>query len=139
MTPYAGYGQVGPVQLAVYTADSSGNLATTSTAKNMPKSGVGQVLDMWMSPSGKLLAVGGTSGLQVFHFNGSNPITFYTGMLTKDRVDQMFWDNQNHLFAVSVTTGKLYVFTVTPEGYHQAPGSPYAISGAQDLVVLPKT
>jgi hypothetical protein len=37
-----------------------------------------------MSPSGKLLAVAGTTGLQVFHFNGSNPIKPYTGLLTKN-------------------------------------------------------
>jgi 6-phosphogluconolactonase (cycloisomerase 2 family) len=57
----------GPVQIAVYSADSAGNLTTTSTAQNMPKTQAGPtygINDIWMSPSGKLLAVGGTSGLQ---------------------------------------------------------------------------
>lgn len=55
--------------------DGSGNLTTTGTISNMPKSSVTQVTDMAMAPSGKLLAVSGTTGLQVFHFNGASPIT----------------------------------------------------------------
>ena len=73
----------GPPQLATYTADNSGNLHTTSTPANMPQTAVGTVTDLKMAPSGKLLAVGGTAGLQVFHFNGSSPITHGTGLLTK--------------------------------------------------------
>lgn len=131
----------GPVQIAVYTADSSGKLTTTSTAQNMPKTQAGPtygINDIWMSPSGKLLAVAGSSGLQVFHFNGANPVTRYTGLLTKDPISQMFWDNDNHLYALSSTAGKLYVFTVTPTSHSQAPGSPYTITGASNIQVLPK-
>src|SRR5262249_28641209 len=84
----------GPWQLATYTVNnSSGNLTTSSTYKNMPKVLVGTVADYWMSPSGKFLAVGGTAGLQIFHFNGAKPITKYTGLLTTTGVDQIFWDN----------------------------------------------
>lgn len=136
----------GSTQLAVYTADSSGNLTTNSTYLNMPKTAVVQtsggtysVNDYWMSPSGKLLAVAGPLGLQVFHFNGGNPITRYTGLLTKDDINQVFWDNANHLYAISESTGKLYVFTVTPTSVTQAPGSPHSIPGAGSLIVLPKT
>ena len=131
----------GPVQIAVYTADSAGNLTTTSTAQNMPKTKAGPtygINDIWMSPSGKLLAVGGTSGLQVFHFNGAKPVTTYTDLLTKEAIGQVFWDNHNHLYALSPATGKLYVFTVTPTSYSQAKGSPYTITGAESLQVLPK-
>jgi hypothetical protein len=78
----------GPAQLATYTVDNFGKLTTTSTYKNMPSTSVGTVLDINMAPSGTLLAVAGTLGLQVFRFNGSNPIEHYTGLLTKERVDQ---------------------------------------------------
>lgn len=139
LTPLNFVTQVGPPQLAVYTQDSSGNLTTTSTSANMPKTQVTAVTDIWMSPSGKLLAVAGTTGLQVFHFNGSNPIKPYTGLLTKNEIDQVFWDNANHLYAISNKAGKLYVFTVTPTSHSQAPGSPYTIQSLQNLIVLPKT
>ncbi len=139
MTPYDEYVVVGQPQLAVYTANSSGELTTTSTMSNMPKTSVTEVLDMAMAPSGKLLAVSGTTGLQVLHFNGSSPITSYTGLLTSDQVDQMFWDNDNHLYAISRSAGKLFVFTVTPTSVSQAPGSPYAITHPQNIIVLPKT
>lgn len=128
----------GPYALAVYTADSAGDLSTNSRFANMPEVKVGIVTDYWPSPSGKLLAVGGRLGLQVFHFNGANPITNYTGLLVSQPVDQMFWDNANHLYAINRSAGKLYVFTVTPTSVSQAPGSPYSIAHPQDFIVLPK-
>jgi hypothetical protein len=127
----------GPLQLASYTADASGNLNTTNTYKNMPATVISSPNDMEMSPSGKLLAIAGGEGLQIFHFNGPSPITHYTGLVTTDSINQMFWDNNNHLYAISYTSGKLYVFTVTPTGHQQAPGSPYAISGPGDITVQP--
>jgi len=129
----------GPYQLAAYTVNSGGNLTTTSTYKNMPSVLVGGVTDYSMSPSGKFLAVGGSSGFEVFHFNGASPITKYTGLLTNNEVDQMFWDNANHVYAISRTAGKLYVFTVTSTGVTQAPGSPHSIRNPSSIIVLPKT
>jgi hypothetical protein len=125
----------GHAQLATYTADSSGNLTTASSYANMPKVALASVAGLAMSPSGKLLAVAGTGGLQVFHFNGSDPITRYTGLLNKNDVDQVFWDNDNHLYAISQSAGKLFVFTVTSTSYCQAPGSPYGITNPQSIVV----
>jgi WD40 repeat protein len=128
----------GPAQLATYTAEDSGNLQTQSTRENMPETAVKNVTDIAVSPSGKLLAVGGTAGLQIFHFNGSAPVTPYTELLTKDEVDQFFWDNDNHLYAISRSAGKLFVFTITPTSFSQAPGSPKTITKPEDIVVLPK-
>jgi hypothetical protein len=105
----------------------------------MPETAVKNVTDVGVSPSGKLLAVGGTAGLQIFHFNGADPVAPYTELLTKDEVDQFFWDNDNHLYAISQSAGKLFVFTITPTRFSQAAGSPYTISNPQDIIVLPKT
>ena len=88
-------------QLATYTVQSSGLLATSSTRTNMPAVAVGNVSYLKMAPSGKLLAVAGSAGIQVFHFNGASPITKFTGQLTKTSIDQCFWDNANHLYAIS--------------------------------------
>ena len=129
----------GPARLATYTADNAGNLRTASTLQNMPQTAVGAVTDIRMAPRGTLLAVAGSSGLQVFHFNGNNPLTPETGLLTKAPIDHAFWDNDHHLYAISQSAGKLYVFTVTPAGATQAPGSPYTISRPQSLAVQPKT
>lgn len=130
-----------PVQLATYTVNSNGSLRTTSSSANMPTAAIHTVYDMKMSPSGKLLAVSGQEGLQVFHFNGAAPITHYTGLLTKDPINEMFWDNDNHLYAITGVFGskvnRLHVFTVTPKGYREAPGSPHKIQGPEYLIVQP--
>ncbi len=127
----------GPLQLATYTIDSKGNLTTASTYKNMPDTKIADAYDMKMSPSGKVLALAGQQGLQVFHFNGAEPITKDTGLLTTDPVTQMFWDNCNHLYAISPSTGKLRIYTITPTGFAEAPGSPVAIASPVDLAVQP--
>ncbi len=132
---------VGPYELATYTADSTGNLTTTSTYANMPSTEVAGswgLTDYWMSPSGKFLAVAGNLGLQIFHFNGANPITKYTNLLVSEEVDQVFWDNSNHLYALGRTAGKLWVFTVTGTSVKQAPGSPHSITVPDSMIVLPK-
>ncbi|MGA2537906.1 MAG: hypothetical protein ABSF53_17965 [Terracidiphilus sp.] len=127
---------VGPNYLATYTVSSSGNVTTTSTTKNMPAVSVGANINaMNASPAGNLLAVAGNGGLQVFHF-GANPITHYTGLLTSTEVDQIFWDNDNHLYGISSNANKLWVFTVTPTGYSEAPGSPYSVQSPQGLRVM---
>jgi hypothetical protein len=116
------------VQVAVYTSDSKGHLTTKSTRSNMPQSMLADARDMKMSPSGKLLAVSGTAGLEIFGFHGSDPVTLYTGLLGNSEIDQMFWDNANHLYAISAGSGgQLYVFTATPGGVKQAPGSPHSL------------
>ncbi len=111
----------------------------------MPTTGVGFVTNLSMSPSGKILAVAGQSGLQIFHFNGSSPITHFSGptafdqgYVTLDDIEQCFWDNANHLYAISQNGGRLHVFTVTPTGWSEAPGSPYSIHAPVNIIVQPK-
>jgi len=128
--------EIGPNQLGVYTANSGGILTTTCNYTNMPQVAVGDVT-LKMAPSGKLLAAFGSKGLQVFHFNGGDPITAYKTLVENVDFEGAFWDNNNHLFAVSQKTGRLYVFTVTPTSSSQAPGAPYSIPGAQSLIVQP--
>ena len=123
----------GTPQLATYSASSKGNLTTHSTYENMPKTEVTNIIDMEMAPSGKLLVVGGT-GFQLFHFNGSSPITKFTGLEDASVTFQQFrWDSAGHLYALS--GGTLYVFTVTSTGVQQV-GSPISIPEAQGLAVL---
>jgi hypothetical protein len=48
----------------------------------------------------------GSAGLEVFHFNGAAPITPFSAVLTKAPIDEIHWDNANHLYALSNSTGK---------------------------------
>jgi len=124
-----------PVQLGVYTADSFGNLTTKSTDQNMPTASVGYTHRLLASPAGNLLAVAGDKGLQVFYFNGSNPITSYTGLMAAHTIYDLSWDTHNHLYAIG--SGKVNAFRVTTTGYKQASGSPYSIN-AVAITVLSK-
>jgi len=140
---------VGNPVLATFTAGADGELTTTSTYENMLQLNTpgwdGIIPWMRMSPSGKLLAVGGTGGLQILKFNGADPITPYRTLLKSASTfpTQMYWDNSNHLYVIgnddsTFTTGKLWVYTITPTSVSEAPGSPYSIPGAATLIVQPK-
>jgi hypothetical protein len=129
----------GPAVIAPFTADKDGNLTTTSTYKNMPVSASGGGGWMRMAPSGKILAVGG-AGVELFHFNGGSPITKYKTILSNEAIGLIFWDNNNHLYAMganSAGAGELWVYTVTPTSVTEAPGSPYSIPDAGSMVVQP--
>jgi hypothetical protein len=136
-------------RLASFTIASDGTLATTNTFGNLITPRVDPLV-LNMSPSGQFLAMGGaapnsdsygntqTTGLEVFHFNGANPITSYSGVLTTTPINQIRWDNNNHVYAVSNSTKKIYVYTVTSSGITAAPGSPFTIPAAPNaLVVVP--
>lgn len=133
---------LGSTQLATYTADTSGNITTTSTYQNMPTVEVAShngEYDLAMSTGGAYLAVAGDTGLQIFHFHGAKPITKFTGvLLSGTEVYQAFWDKKDHLYAISRTANKLYVFNVSAAGATQAQGSPYTIPQPAGLLVLPK-
>jgi hypothetical protein len=138
MFPWSHYGsQDGPYQIATYKVNNSGELTTASTYSDMPKVLNGSVTDVNMDPSGALLAVAGTGGLQLFHFNGDNPITTYTGLLTTEEVDQVFWDSNGHLYAIGESANKLWVFNVSQANIAEAPGSPYAVNEPLGLIVQP--
>jgi hypothetical protein len=129
-------GSIESPQLASFTVNSQGFPTSTNTYKNMPTPDVYPVV-LNMSPGGKLLAVGGYGGLQVFHFNGAAPITRYSKILTSAQINWIRWDKTNHLYALS-TNGKLYVYTITPTSIAAAPGSPYTVGGPAGLFVVPK-
>jgi len=126
--------------------DATGGISSTNTWKDMPTPQVyGTVMEI--SPSGALLALAGgngfgIAGLQIFHFNGAAPITPYSAVLLPTiNIDQMVWDNSNHLYALSYESNQLYVFTVTPTAIREAPGSPYKVEstyGLNGLMVVPK-
>jgi hypothetical protein len=121
----------GPEQIGIYSADSLGNLSTTGTYLTMPKTSLGAngyffSYDMKFSPSGKLLALSGERGLQIFHFDGTT-VTPYTGVLLNTPVYEFRWDNYNHLVAFERDSNRLHVLNVTPTSVKEAPGSPYTM------------
>lgn len=128
--------------IGTFTVTSTGQLTTTSTYLNMPKTSSG-AYTMRMSPSGKLLAVGGSTGLQVFDYNGASQAKLFKTLLSTGNFTNMYWDNDNHLYATEWNsnnpgTGKLYVYTVTPTSATEAPGSPYSIPNPDFLIVQPE-
>jgi hypothetical protein len=126
------------VQIGSFTADSQGNLSTTNTSEDMPVTAISFVEDMKIAPGGKLLAIAGTGGLQVFHFRDAAPPEPYTPVLTTDDISQAFWDSSHHLYALSQIAGRLHVYTIAAKSYEEAPGSPYTIYQPLYLAVQSK-
>jgi hypothetical protein len=142
-------GNADQAQLESYSIDpSTGGISSNNTWDDMPTTTVGDysygeaVSTMNMSPSGLLVAVAGYPGLQLFHFNGAEiPTAFSSLLLPAVNIDQVKWDNDNHLYALSYTSGELYVYTATPTSIKEVSGSPYKVEnayGVKGLIVVPK-
>lgn len=135
----------GPSYLASYTSDPNGNLTTTSNVDNMPLltvAGTTGVNAISISPDNKYVAVGGSNGFQILHFNGSNPPTHFTGaLLAAHYISKFGWDRAHHLYVLStVITGTshttfLHIFTVTSSGAKEASGSPHYLANLTSLIV----
>jgi hypothetical protein len=122
------------ITLASYTVDAQGNIASTNTTENFDISSACPNA-MQISPSGKFLALGCKypATLLMFHFNGADPITPYPAKLTNDPIALVQWDNNDHLYALSDSTKRLHVYTVTSNSIAEAPGSPYTIASPNRL------
>ncbi|MGB6691215.1 MAG: hypothetical protein WBE76_25560 [Terracidiphilus sp.] len=107
-----------PPQLGIFTANSSGNLSSTNTSSNMPTSPFTIITGTTFSPSGNLFVIWSNgeqgNGIEIYNFNGAAPLTPYKALLSGTPIDQVAWDGSNHLYAISNSQNKLYVFTVTP-------------------------
>jgi len=79
-----------------------------------------------MSPSGKLLAAGGSGGVVLSIFNGGEPATKYKTLLANDNIGSILWDKDNHMYALGSDAkgGKLWVYTVTPTSARKRPAHP---------------
>ena len=136
----------GPYYLASYSADSSGNLTTTSNVDNMPYLAVAGTLGvsaLSISPNNKYVAVGSNNGFQVLHFNGGNPPTKFSGaFLAGKYVSNFAWDRAGHLYVLSVVFGDppttyLSVFNVNSSGVQAISGYPKYIANLASMTVLP--
>jgi len=55
-------------------------------------------------------------------------------LLTGTNIDQVAWDNENHLYAISKSSNMLYVYTVTPTSVTQ--DTAWSIGGPVKMVVV---
>jgi hypothetical protein len=82
--------------------------------------------------------VGGPgNGIEIYNFNGASPLTLYKRILTGTPIDQAAWDSSNHLYAISRSLNKLYVFTVTSTSVTQ--NSSISITNPLNMVVVSHT
>jgi hypothetical protein len=114
-----------------------GSIWTTNTSSNMPTSPFSNISTTF-SPAGNYFAVWadngsgpGGNGIQLYKVNGGSPLIAYRTLLNGTGIDQVAWDSNNHLYAISKSENMLYVFTVTATSVTQnaarSIGSPYKI------------
>ncbi len=129
------YRQLGPdTAIGTYTVSSEGKLTTKSSYENMPSYEV-YPHTASISPTGKVLALGGGSAFQLFHFNGSAPVTKFTSPIdVGDNLLEFGWDKSNHLYSLSGSA--LFIYTVTTTSIKPAPGSPISIPEAGSVIVV---
>jgi hypothetical protein len=133
----------GNPQLASYTINTTtGGISSTNTEDNAPFLEITDPIGMDMSYDGKFVAIGGSSGIQVFNFNGAAPPTELAPLMVSGvQFDQVTWDKADHLFALSYEAQELYIFNVSAAKGVLEIGLPIIVPGAYGLtgiIVVPK-
>jgi len=138
--------------VASYKVQADGSLTTSWNSGNGTLISLKDVNSMSMSPSGKILAIGGFGGGQLLHWDGTAAATAFKTLAIKSypvsgqfpggpgSAVVLLWDKANHLYAYEESSdpgqpGYLYVWNVTPTGTTIAPGSPHQFSGPISIVV----
>ena len=140
-------GPMGPTQLASFTVNAQGSIASTNTYLNMPTT-MPDIEVMKIDPTGKLLVIAGDgvgAGLMLFHFNGSAPITPYTSnLLPGAGINSAGFDRYSHLYAggIGVNSGfKVFSFYVTPQDVTMTRAPvvvPVAMGATPTMIVVPR-
>ena len=132
----------GSFQLASYTINpKTGGISSTNTEDNAPWLEITEPIGMDMSYDGKFVAIGGSSGIQVFNFNGAALPTNLDAVAPGVQFDQVTWDKADHLFALSYEAQELYIFNVSKAKGVVEIGLPMIVPGAYGLtgiIVVPK-
>jgi hypothetical protein len=122
----------GGLALGTYTLNTSGNPSTTSDYENMPVTSVAASA-LGIDPTGKLLAVVGSGAFEVFHFNGANPITKYTGEIKTSGADRFVsWDKNSHMYIL--TDHSVDIYNITPTSYSEL--KPWEFTAPYGMIVL---
>lgn len=136
--PSNGGGDSGSAQLGSYSVDAKGNLTTTNTSSNMPTSQLEGPISTF-SPDGSMLVLysGGASnitlgsGIEIYNFNGADPLTLKTTLLTGTPITKVAWDTSHQMYVISDAQNKLWVFNVTATSVTQVAsltiGAPFSM------------
>jgi hypothetical protein len=140
----------GPIQLAVYTIDSSGNLTTSSTWQNMPTT-VAEPGPYGFSPDDKYFAIAGYVGLDVFAWDSAGATLTHIATINNPQgtcspdangresctgisFGNLAWDANDHLY--TYLGNQLFVYAVTSSAVTPAPGSPYVVQNPQWVTIV---
>lgn len=119
--------------IGTYTVSSEGSPSTKSNYTNMPALSFSPDV-LSISPSGEILAVGGSGFYEFFHYNGANPITKYLGPFNfqNHAVRAFTWDKSNHFY--DLTDSAVIPYTITPTTYKEL--TAYPIYAPYSMIVL---
>jgi hypothetical protein len=117
--------------LGAYTV--TGTPTTTSTYENMPVTSVGDPYSMSIDPTAKILAVGGEGSFQLYHFNGADPITQYSGVIqTNDLIRDIGWDKSSHMYLL--TDHSVDIYNISTTSYTEL--KPWEFTAPYSMIVL---
>jgi hypothetical protein len=90
-----------------------------------------------LDPTGKYLAVPIEPGVQLYHFNGSAPMTIFGGVTgVSGFVSGMSWDSDQHLYVLNGASLKMHVYKLVKTGLEELSGSGTVLTQEQGSFVV---
>jgi hypothetical protein len=119
--------------LSVYTINSDGTL--TLVPNSVMTTSFMFLNDIEFDSSGNFVAAATNSGVQLYRLVSGTLVTVGMPQDANTSFDLVRWDSSGHLYAISSSAQRLFIYSVNQGNLSPAPGSPYSVANPMGLAV----
>lgn len=120
-------------KLSVYQINSDGTL--TLVPNSIMATSFAAINDIKFDPSGGFVAAATNAGVQMYRLTSGTLVAVGAPQDANTSFDAVQWDNSGHLYAISNSAQKLFVYSANQGTLSAAPGSPYSVTNPVGLAV----
>lgn len=119
--------------LSVYIINSDGTL--TLVPNSVMTTPFMFITDIEFDPSGNFVAAATNSGVQIYRLTAGTLTAIGSSQDANTSFDLVQWDGFGHLYAISSSAQRFFIYTSTHGVLSAAPGSPYSVANPAGLAV----
>ena len=120
-------------KLSVYAINRGGTLSLV--ASSVMATPFMFISDIAFDPSGNFLAAATSNGVQIYRLTSGTLAAMGSPQDPNVSFDQVQWDNFGHLYAISNSAQRLFIYTAKRGVLSAAPGSPHSVANPTGIAV----
>jgi hypothetical protein len=119
--------------LSVYVINNDGTL--TLVPNSVMSTPFISISDIQFDPTGTFLAAATNAGVQIYRLTSGTLVAVGSPRDANTTFDLVRWDNSSHLYAISSSTQRLFIYAANQGTLSAAPGSPHSAANPIGLAV----